>query len=106
MKTGDIIIVLDGSWGLFYPGNGSVGPANGIGGTGRRFRVLLTGVMLPSTEQYRVNDTMLCEECAPEKILFTKATYCKVVDRSPNVQDETEIVIPSGTKKVVFRLLD
>ena len=109
MKTGDIVHVHDGSWCLFYDGTGEVAHYCGTALRGRRFRVLLTGVTLPADNDDNPdirNDTMLCCEEAPEEILFTQAVHCTLISRPNKVPDEMEILIPSGTKPVVLRMLE
>ena len=106
MKTGDIVKVHDGSWNLFYSGNGAIGHVNGSDIFGHRFRVLLTGVQLPADLPDMQNDTMLCREMAPEQILFTQAVFCKIVSRPAKVPDKMEIAVPRGTRSVVIRMLE
>lgn len=109
MKIGDIVHVHDGSWCLFYDGAGEVVHYSGTALRGRRFRVLITGATLPADNRDDpdiTNDTMLCDEEAPEEILFTQAGHCALITRPTKVQDRMELAIPRGTKTVVIRMSD
>ena len=88
MKVGDIVEVRDGSYSLFYDGSGEMPYTSGNDLRGRRFRVLLAGVVLPADYRYswqekQQNDLMLCEEKAPEHVLFTQQRFCVVVFGRP-----------------------
>ena len=113
MKVGDIVTVHDGSYSLYYGGDGEVCHTSGNDLRNRRFRVLLTGVTLPNDDPFICynrlheappNDLMLCEVKAPEHVLFTQSRFCKIVDRLVKATERAEVVIPFGTKTVVIRL--
>ncbi len=94
MKTGDIVSVHDGSYSLMYNGEGEMVYVCGNHLRGSRFKVLLTGVTLPAddcNDKGISNDTMLCFELAPEQILFTRAKYCRMIDRPTTGPDKMEI---------------
>lgn len=107
MKTGDIVTVRDGSYSLLYSGSGELKPASLTVLRDRHWRVIAANVTLPTDRPTdRENDAVLCEVVAPEQILFTQARFCTTVSRSTKVPEQLEIVIPSGMKKIVLRILD
>jgi hypothetical protein len=115
MQVGDIVTIYDGSYNMFYDGNGELGSVNGMSLRGREFRVLLIQNGMPTYVPEPLifkgtssNSLMLCEVNAPEHILFTRSHFCRVVRRTKQpteVPKEVEIAIPPFTKSIVFRLV-
>jgi hypothetical protein len=113
MKIGDIVKVNDGSYSLFYAGDGEISQLTGNDLRGRTFKVLLADTKLPTTpSRYtgampRVqNDMMLCEMPETENVLFTQSRFCELLSRPTEVPDKLEVTIPYGTKEVVIRVMD
>lgn len=108
MKINDIVSVHDGSYSLHYRGSGELKPTYGLSPmSSRRWRVLATGVTLPADHFNKENDTMLCEENAPEHILFTQARFCTLVKcycALPKLSKQVEITVPLGTKTVILNI--
>ncbi len=85
MKAGDIVTVHDGSWCLFYAGEGELHHINGLEVAGRQWTILANGIQGPIHDGGRAeskNDTMLAEVSCPENILFTQLRFCAFVRHS------------------------
>lgn len=105
MKVGDIVTVRDGSYSMCLGGNGRLEHECGNNLRERHWKVLAKDLVLPTDgEPYggyvKPNDIMLCEQKAPEHLLFTREHFCVVTDR-PEPNHET-VVVPKGTESITI----
>ena len=107
MKVGDIVTVTDGSWCLFYSGDGDLYALSGNALRGRKWRVLAKCQGAPTDNPEGCpldapNDVVLSEIACPEHLLFSQARFCSPTGDRREPIEPLHIAVPVGTRSLVL----